>query len=114
MLRTEWRVLFHLGNYGPMTAGDIVTLAGIHKTKVSRAVQALADRRFLTRSRDRSHRRRETLTLTRAGLAAYADLRGVAMRYDADLAARFSKGDIAMLRRMLRRLANLPPKETTP
>jgi ATP-dependent Lon protease len=44
MLRTEWRVLFHLGIYGEMTATDIVNRARIHKTKVSRAVQKLVDR----------------------------------------------------------------------
>jgi DNA-binding MarR family transcriptional regulator len=48
MLRTEWRVLFHLGLYGKMTASDIGARAKMHKTKISRAVQRLADRRFLT------------------------------------------------------------------
>jgi len=49
MLRTEWRVLFHLGRYGEMTAKDICERARIHKTKISRAVKALEDRRFLVR-----------------------------------------------------------------
>ncbi|MCF6232933.1 MAG: MarR family transcriptional regulator, partial [Rhodobacteraceae bacterium] len=52
MLRTEWRVLFHLGMYGRMTAKEIGTRALIHKTKISRAVQRLATRRFLSRPRD--------------------------------------------------------------
>ncbi|MEP4555719.1 MarR family transcriptional regulator, partial [Tateyamaria sp.] len=37
MLRTEWRVLFHLGRYGQLTAGEICERAHIHKTKISRA-----------------------------------------------------------------------------
>ena len=41
MLRTEWRVLFHLGRYGDMTAKEICDRARTHKTKVSRAVAAL-------------------------------------------------------------------------
>ena len=52
MLRAEWRVLFHLGLYGSMTAGEIGRRARVHKTKISRAVHRLAERRFLTRNRD--------------------------------------------------------------
>ena len=51
MLRTEWRVLFHLGLYGEMTASDIGQRANMHKTKISRAVQKLTERRFVTRLR---------------------------------------------------------------
>ncbi|MEL6809365.1 MAG: helix-turn-helix domain-containing protein, partial [Pseudomonadota bacterium] len=36
MLRNEWRVLFHLGIYGRMTASDIGARAQMHKTKISR------------------------------------------------------------------------------
>ncbi len=105
MLRTEWRVLFHLGIYGRMTARDIGAMARIHKTKISRAVRKLADRRFLTRTRDPRDRRSETLELTAAGRAAYRDMRAVAEQYDAGLAARFSADEVALLRRMLRHLA---------
>ena len=105
MLRTEWRVLFHLGRYGEMTAKEIGERARIHKTKVSRAVQKLADRRFLTRKKDESDRRSERLELTQAGLAAYRDLRGVAQEYDAKLVAGFDPEDVATLRRLLARLA---------
>jgi DNA-binding MarR family transcriptional regulator len=73
ILRTEWRVLFHLGIYGRMSAGDIGRKARMHKTKISRAVQRLADRRFLTRIPDASDRRVEQLELTRAGRAVLDD-----------------------------------------
>lgn len=105
MLRTDWRVLFHLGLHGQMTAKEIGARARIHKTKVSRAVQRLADRRFLTRERDETDRRFERLRLTPAGVAAYRDLRGVAAEYDSHLAAQFTTGEVALLRMMLRRLA---------
>ncbi|MGR3562782.1 MAG: MarR family winged helix-turn-helix transcriptional regulator [Heliomarina sp.] len=105
MLRTEWRVLFHLGRYGEMTAKEIGERARIHKTKVSRAVQKLADRRFLTRKKDENDRRSERLELTQAGLAAYRDLRSVAQEYDAKLVSGFDPEDVATLRRLLARLA---------
>ena len=107
MLRTEWRVLFHLGRYGQMTAKEISAKAKIHKTKVSRAVQKLAERRFLTRTRDDRDRRSEHLDLTKAGESAYRDLRRVAEEYDDRLEAQFTNGEVAMLRVMLRRLAGI-------
>lgn len=105
LLRTEWRVLFHLGNYGRMTAKEIGERASIHKTKVSRAVQKLAARRYLTRQRGETDRRFEYLELTSTGRAVYADLRKVAEAYDTRLAAQFSPDEVALLRAMLRRLA---------
>ncbi len=82
MLRNEWRVLFHLGAFGEMTASSIVARARIHKTKISRAVQKLVEKRFVTRERSEDDRRQEILRLTPLGLAAYRDLREVAAAYD--------------------------------
>ncbi|GGH36976.1 transcriptional regulator, MarR family [Cribrihabitans marinus] len=107
MLRTEWRVLFHLGMYGELTAKEIGERAKIHKTKISRAVAKLAQRRYLTRTRDANDRRSERLALTTAGRAVYRELRGVAQTYDARLAAQFTTGEAALLRMMLRRLAGM-------
>ena len=107
LLRTDWRVLFHLGIHGRMTAKQIGQRSKIHKTKISRAVQRLAERRFLTRTRDERDRRSEHLELTPAGRAVYADLRGIAEEYDAKLSAQFTRGENALLRVMLRRLAGM-------
>ncbi len=107
MLRTEWRVLFHLGNYGEMTARDIGARAKIHKTKVSRAVRRLEQRRYLQRLRDENDRRVERLSLTASGQAVYRELRGIARDYDTKLAAKFTTGEVALLRMMLRRLAGM-------
>ena len=104
MLRTEWRVLFHLGRYGSLTAREICDRARIHKTKVSRAVAALEAKRFLKRTEDAVDRRREPLVLTRTGERAYAELAEEARRYDAGLAERFSAGEMRTLRECLRRL----------
>lgn len=105
MLRTEWRVLFHLGRYGPQTARQICARSSLHKTKVSRAVSALEGRRFLTRTTVASDRRQERLELTRAGQSAYRDITEAARRYDADLEAQFTPAERAALRAALMRLA---------
>ena len=107
MLRTEWRVLFHLGIYGRMTAKEICERSKMHKTKISRAVARLEARRFLTRERGADDRRLEYLELTPAGRKAYDELRAVAMDYDAQLAEAFSKEEVAVLRKLLTHLAKL-------
>lgn len=105
MLRTEWRVLFHLGIFGRLTASEIGARARMHKTKISRAVSRLEARRFVSRTRDGADRRVEWLTLTAAGQAAYADLRRVADGYDAALAEQLGARDMADLKRILSVLA---------
>ncbi|KQI72941.1 hypothetical protein AN191_03235 [Loktanella sp. 5RATIMAR09] len=108
MTRTEWRVLFHLGRYGDMTARDICTRARTHKTKVSRAVSALEKVRFLKRQKNLDDRRFETLCLTPEGYKAYKTLCGKAGQFDRALSANFTPQENAILRRCLRQLAGLP------
>lgn len=107
MLRTEWRVLFHLGAFGRMTATDIGSRSKIHKTKISRAVTKLVEKRFVVRERSEDDRRQEFLSLTPSGQAAYLDLRGVAERYDAEISRKFTDGEVRLLRMMLKRLAGI-------
>ncbi len=114
MLRTEWRVLFHLGRYGPMTATEICTRAHIHKTKVSRAVAALVQKRFLSRRVLDHDRRQERLELTAHGAAVFEALVAEAERFDAEFAAALSVEDLAVLRRSLRVLAGLARSEGMP
>ena len=105
MLRTEWRVLFHLGRYGPQTAKDICERAGMHKTKVSRAVASLEKRRFLMRDVMENDRRHEMLSLRDQGTAAFDDLTFAAVGYNKSLVAEFSEEEQEILHRCLSRLA---------
>ena len=107
MLRTEWRVLFHLGYYGSMTAREICERSKLHKTKVSRAVAALQKRRFLTREKIEQDRRSELITLSIQGKSAYRDLKGVAKTYDDLLTQDLSEEELHILRTLLLRLAQL-------
>ncbi|MEM8795369.1 MAG: MarR family winged helix-turn-helix transcriptional regulator [Pseudomonadota bacterium] len=108
MLRTEWRVLFHLGNYGVMTAQEIGARSKVHKTKISRAVQKLAEKRFLVRKTDKDDRRRELLELTVSGKEAFKYLRKAAQRHDEKLIEEMTKKEEKVLRRALQKLAGLP------
>ena len=101
MLRTEWRVLFHLGRHGEMTAKQICEQAVIHKTKVSRAVTALEDKRFLKRETDEEDRRFEKLTLTKAGQTVFDDLAQAATRYDQTMEDILGSDNMDTLKSML-------------
>lgn len=105
MLRTEWRVLFHLGRYGEMSSREISQRAKIHKTKVSRAVAALASKRFLERRPSAEDRRVELLALRPPGRAAFEDLSRAAAAHERALEARIGRDRLAQLRDLLRALA---------
>jgi len=105
MLRTEWRVLFHLGQCGEITATELAARAKLHKTKISRAVAALEKKRFLKRVTSETDRRVELLSLTPRGREVLQTLSETAKAYDRELAARFSADEVRILRKCLRELA---------
>ncbi|MBO1904276.1 MarR family transcriptional regulator [Microvirga sp. 3-52] len=70
----EWRVLATLGQFEAMSAKDIGRHSTMHKTKVSRAVRALEERRWLKRRESEEDRREEILTLTALGEKVYRDI----------------------------------------
>jgi DNA-binding MarR family transcriptional regulator len=100
----EWRVLATLGEYGEMTAKAIGGHSVMHKTKVSRAVQALVDRRWLARRENLEDRREEFLRLTPAGLAAYRAILPAIADFETKLAADLGAADMKALARVLLRL----------
>ena len=107
MLRTEWRVLFHLGRHGAMTAKDICDRAMIHKTKVSRAVRALQDKRFLQRKTLEHDRRNEALSLTVKGTKVFEDLTSEAAAYDERISGLFKAEEREVLLACLLKIAKV-------
>ncbi len=95
--RTQWRVLAHLGKFGAMTAAEICKASHMEKTKVSRAVAAMAADGLLQRAPDRTDRRAEFLSLTDRGQAVYAELGQEALAYDAALRDRLGPDATAAL-----------------
>ncbi|MGI9350220.1 MAG: MarR family winged helix-turn-helix transcriptional regulator [Rhizobiaceae bacterium] len=106
MLRMEWRVLFHLGRYGDMTARDICDRGGLHKTKVSRAVSALHKKRFVARKRQEEDRRSEMLSLTSKGKSVYRDLEKRAAEFHDTMTSGFTEKENRALISLLKRLAS--------
>jgi MarR family transcriptional regulator, temperature-dependent positive regulator of motility len=69
--RPEFATLFCAAHLGDITATDVVTLTGIPKNSVSRAVKKLQGDGLLQSAADESDGRRAILTLTRAGQKIY-------------------------------------------
>ena len=78
----EWRVLATLGQFEEISAKGIGRHSAMHKTKVSRAVQALEERRWLKRRESEEDRREEILTLTASGRKAYRDIIPKALAFE--------------------------------
>ncbi len=83
----EWRLLATLAQFPRSTARSVGRHARLHKTKVSRAVQALEERRWLSRAENSADRREEFLTLTSLGLQAYRGIVPDMAAYEARLLA---------------------------
>lgn len=81
MTRPEWRTLATIGQFGNITAKQICQHSSMHKTKVSRAIFTLEQRRWLKRTVDQNDRRVEHLELTPQGQKAYHELSEVARQF---------------------------------
>ena len=107
MTRSEWRVLATLGQYGALTATEIVTHTGLHKTKVSRAVFSIEKRRWLKRRQDEKDRRVQRLELTAQGLSAFTSLCEAGVAYNRKVREFLGDDDFARLSDLLLKLNDL-------
>jgi DNA-binding MarR family transcriptional regulator len=101
MTRPEWRTLAILGEQGRVTATDICKLSSLHKTKVSRAVASLENRKWLKREQKMQDRREEWLDLTAKGIRAYQDLADRGLDHDKELVALLGERDAEALKQGL-------------
>lgn len=83
--RTEWRVLFNVGQYGPLSAVEVSKRSNLEKTKISRAVQRLNTRGWIRRIYLESDRRRHELELTQDGLKVFKELSKLAASFNEEI-----------------------------
>jgi DNA-binding MarR family transcriptional regulator len=106
----EWRVLVTLGQYGMMTGKAIGAHSHMHKTKVSRAVALLEDRKLLARRANRADLREAFLTLTPAGRTMYDDLAPIALDFATRLCQVMEPAERAAFERTVDRLTERAAK----
>ena len=106
----EWRVLATLGQYETITATAIGRHSAMHKAKVSRAVQQLDARHWISRTANPADRREEALGLTAAGRKVYGRIIPDMKAFEAAMASRIGPDGMATIERAL---ALLEPASTT-
>ncbi len=106
----EWRLIVVLHEDGPSTQQALVKRAGMDKVTISRAAQALAKRRLITRAPHEHDGRSHHLILTSEGERLFADVAPAAVEYEKLVLADFSADEVALLQRMLRRLEDTASK----
>src|SRR4051812_15901752 len=100
----EWRILVTLGQFGVMTGKAIGTHTHMHKTKVSRAVAQLEQRKLLDRRANCEDLREAFLSLTPAGRAIYEELAPRALEFTCRLSEVVAPGDRAAFDRAVKQL----------
>ena len=100
----EWRVLVTLGENGVMTGKAVGAHTHMHKTKVSRAVAQLEQRKLVSRRTNRADMRESFLSLTPAGRTIYEEVAPRALEFTQRLAEVVSPADRAAFDRAVRLL----------
>ncbi|HTM79945.1 MarR family transcriptional regulator [Asticcacaulis sp.] len=100
----EWRLIFILREDGPTTQQALVKRAGMDKVTISRAAQALAKRRLITRAPHEHDGRSHHLILTAEGERLYADVAPAAAEYERIMLAGFSPDEVVQFKKWLRRV----------
>jgi DNA-binding MarR family transcriptional regulator len=106
----EWRVLVTLGQFGVMTGKAIGAHTYMHKTKVSRAVAQLEQRKLLTRRANRDDLREAFLSLSPAGRTVYEELAPRARAFTDRLAEAVAAADRAAFDRAIAQLTERSAK----
>ena len=102
----EWRVLVTLGQYGVMTGKAIGAHTHMHKTKVSRAVALMEQRKLLIRRANRADMRESFLSLTPAGRAMYEEVAPHALDFAQRLTEILDPSDREAFNRALKQLTD--------
>jgi DNA-binding MarR family transcriptional regulator len=100
----EWRVLVTLGEMGSMTGKAVGAHTHMHKTKVSRAVAQLEQRKLVARRANKEDLREAFLSLTPAGRAVYEELAPHARDFTDRLAEVVAPTDRAAFDRAVKQL----------
>lgn len=106
----EWRIICILSEDGPTTQQSLVTRTCMDKVTISRAAQALAKRRLITRAPHEHDGRSHHLILTAEGERLFDDVAPSAAEYERLVLADFSDDEVATLKSLLKRVQDASQK----
>jgi DNA-binding MarR family transcriptional regulator len=102
----EWRVLVVLAQFDWINGKAICTHTHMHKTKVSRAVAILENRKLLLRRANRADMRESFISLTPAGRTIYEELAPHALEFARRLTDILTPNDRDAFHRALQQIAD--------
>ena len=88
----EWRVLVHLTQQTEISVRDIFTRVDMDRARVTRAVQRLAARGYVSKLVNQDDRRLVKLALTKSGMALASELSALAASFEAEIMAALPNG----------------------
>ena len=88
----EWRVLVHLTQQTEISVRDIFTRVDMDRARVTRAVQRLAGRGYVSKIVNQDDRRLVKLALTTSGTALALELSALAAGFEAEIMAALPDG----------------------
>lgn len=100
----EWRLIWVLNEDGPSTQQALVKRTGMDKVTISRAAQALAKRRLITRAPHEYDGRSHHLILTAEGERLFADVAPSAVEFEKVVLSNLSAEEVVVLKDLLRRV----------
>jgi DNA-binding MarR family transcriptional regulator len=109
----EARVMTVLGSFRPVSSNAVVQHTSMDKATVSRAIARLIRLGLVTRKPNSRDRRLLVLDFTPAGRRAYAQLAGLALRWEAWFTAELSATERGQFVRTLARLRQRLDEEKT-
>lgn len=101
-----WLILLNLRIRKPGTQRELAEAVGIREATLTHHLNAMDAEGLITRTRDASNRRIQTVTLTGEGEAAFFRLAGAARAFDARLRTGLDEADLATLTALLTRLSS--------
>src|SRR5580698_8944410 len=108
-----WRVMAALASSGGQRQIDLADLTSIDASTLSRLVSRLMRTGIVTRTRSTSSNREVIVRLSAKGQALVARLIRIALEYESEAISGLSAGDLAILKRSLRRMyTNMKNRQT--
>lgn len=103
----QWRILFHLAQYGQSHSKALCEQASMDKSTVSRAVKALIVKNYIQSSANPKDKRASLLTLTNEGKALYEQLAPEAQIWERQLLNALSDEEYKILISSLNKLGKM-------
>jgi DNA-binding MarR family transcriptional regulator len=101
---SQWRIVARLGEVDQLQAKDLVSQTLMDKSKVSRVVRQLQQRKLLIRQRDKSDLRAWRLALTPEGRMLYSAIVPRALAWEASLLRALDAAEYRDLLRIMEKL----------